>query len=59
MKQSPNDISADEIAVTSGMKILDPSALLEFLQKLKSTTTTIQKAFERQVKTAAICHLFL
>jgi hypothetical protein len=57
-ERSPNDITADEIAVASGKRILDPGALSDFLQKLESTSMTIQRAFEKQVKDAAVS-LFL
>jgi hypothetical protein len=58
-ERSPNDITADEIAVASGKRILDPGALSDFLQKLESTSMTIQRAFEKQVKDAAVSSLFL
>jgi len=53
-ERSSDEITEDEIAVASGKKILDPGALSEFLQKLESASMTIQKAFEKQVKTAAV-----
>lgn len=58
-ERSPNQITAEEISVASGKKILDPGAVSEFLHKLESANTTIQTAFERQVKAAAVSHLFL
>jgi hypothetical protein len=57
-EQSPDQITADEIAIASGKKILDPGALSQFLQKLESTSTTIQRAFEKQVNAAAVSPFF-
>jgi hypothetical protein len=56
-ERSPNEITADEIAVASRKNILDPGALSDFLQKLQSTNVTIQKAFENQIKAAAVSPL--
>jgi hypothetical protein len=58
-ERPPNEITADEIALASGKKILDPGALSEFLQKLESSSMTIQRAFEKQVKVAAVSLLYL
>jgi hypothetical protein len=58
-ERSPNEVTADEIAVASGKKILDPGTLSDFLQKLESTSMTIQRAFEKQVKDAAVSPLFV
>jgi hypothetical protein len=58
-ERSPNEVTADEIAVASGKKILDPGTLSNFLQKLESTSMTIQRAFEKQVKDAAVSPLFV
>lgn len=58
-ERSPNEVTADEIAIASGKKILDSGALSDFLQKLESTSTTIQRAFEKQVKDAAVSPLFV
>jgi hypothetical protein len=57
-ERSPDQITADEIAVASGQEVLDPVALSGLLQKLESANTTIQRAFERQVNAAAVCSLF-
>ena len=57
-EQSSDEIMADNIAVTSGRKILHPEALSEFLQKLESSSMTIQKAFKKQVKAAIVSHVF-
>jgi hypothetical protein len=57
-ERSPDQITADEIALASNKKILDPGALSELLQKLECANTTIQSAFEKQVKAAAVRHLF-
>jgi hypothetical protein len=53
-ERSSDQITADEISIAAGKKILDPGALSQFLQKLESTSTTIQKAFEKQVNAAAV-----
>ena len=53
-ERSPGEVTADEIAVASGKKILDPGALSVFLQTLESTSMTIQRAFEKQVNAAAV-----
>jgi hypothetical protein len=58
-ERAPNEVTADEIAVASGKKILDPGALSDFLQKLESTSMTIQRAFDKQVKDAAVSPLFV
>jgi hypothetical protein len=53
-ERSSDEITENEIAVASGKKILDPGGMSDFLQTLESTSMTIQKAFEKQVKTAAV-----
>lgn len=58
-ERSSDEITHDEIAIASGKKVLDPEALSDFLQKLESTSMTIQKAFEKQVKTAAVSRIIL
>jgi hypothetical protein len=57
-ERSPDEVTADEIAVASGKTILDPGALSDLLQKLESSNMTIQRAFEKQVKAAAVSPLF-
>jgi len=57
-EQSPDQITADKIAVASGKQILDRIVLSGFLQKLESTSTTIQRAFEKQVNAAIVSPLF-
>jgi len=55
---SPDEVTADEIAVASGKNILDPGALSNLLQKLESSNMTIQRVFEKQVKATAVSPLF-
>jgi hypothetical protein len=57
-ERSPDEVTTDEIAVALGKNILDPGALSDLLQKLESSNMTIQRAFEKQVKAAAVSPLF-
>jgi len=58
-ERTPDQISMEEIAVASGKTVLEPGSMSELLQKLESMNTTIQRAFEKQVITAAVSSLFL
>ena len=55
---SPNQITAEAIAIASGKNILDPGAMSEFLRKLESANTTIRSAFEKQVEATAVSGIF-
>ena len=50
---SPDQITAEEIVVASGKKVLDPGATSEFLRKLESNED-IRCAFEKQAQAAAV-----
>ena len=50
---SPDQITAEEIAVASGKKVLDPGATSEFLCKLESNED-IRCVFEKQAQAAAV-----
>ena len=50
---SPDDITAEDVAIASGNTVLDPAAMTEWLSKYKMTTTTIETAFKKQLDAAA------
>jgi hypothetical protein len=55
MKDCPSDqITPEEIDITSGKKVLDPGVALEWLNKLELANMDIQKAFNKQVEAAAV-----
>jgi hypothetical protein len=51
---SLDQISAEQISIASGMKVLDPGAALGFLRKLESDNEDIRHAFEKQVQATAV-----
>ncbi|KAF8222278.1 hypothetical protein L208DRAFT_1524601, partial [Tricholoma matsutake] len=54
MKDHPSDqITAEEIDIASGKKVLDPGVASEWLNQLESANMDIRKAFNKQVEAAA------
>ena len=56
-EQSSGEISAEEIEVALGHKVLDQEAAAAFIDTMASTKENIQCTFERQVKAAAVSQL--
>jgi hypothetical protein len=49
-----DQITAEEIDITSGKKVLDPGVASEWLNKLELANMDIQKALNKQVEAAAV-----
>jgi hypothetical protein len=52
-ERPPDEITPDVIAIASGKVVLDLAAMMQWLGKYESTSSTIQSAFQRQVDAAA------
>lgn len=52
-ERSPEDITAEDIAIASGKTVLDPAAMMDWFAKYETTTSTIETAFRRQQDAAA------
>lgn len=54
-ERSPEQVTSEEVLITSGKKLLNLESMLELLGKYEATSTSIQAAFKKQVDAAAVC----